>query len=375
MGAVGPGDSVGGTIRVAVSLVGLGQPRTTGLERYGIELVRALRRYAPRDVAVLPVAHRWAAERLGGPCAVVPDRLPRPAAMEAWLPRWLSRARPDLLHVVPFGAPALGRTPFVLTVHDMVPWDLPEALSRGNRWYFRPTVERSLASPWLRAVVSHAEWTAAEVARRWHLAVPCRGIGVGLTDEWFAGPSGPREPGPLRLLTVGTLEPRKGLHEVAVAARLLAERGVQVEWSLAGRQGWGGVDVPPGVRPLGPIDDERLRQEYRRADVVVAPSHAEGFDLPVAEGLAAGCEVVASDLPVHRELFDGLATFVPVADGAALASAVEARAASVTDEVQARSVTDEECSHGRDARSSAAHRFGWERTVAELVTVWRAAVG
>ena len=41
-----------------------------------------------------------------------------------------------------------------------------------------------------------------------------------------------------------------------------------------------------------------------------APSITEGFGLPVAEALLAGCRVVCSDIPAHREVGDGHCRFV-----------------------------------------------------------------
>ena len=39
------------------------------------------------------------------------------------------------------------------------------------------------------------------------------------------------------------------------------------------------------------------------------PSFAEGFGLPIIEALAVGTPVIASDLPAHREIADGLAVY------------------------------------------------------------------
>jgi glycosyltransferase involved in cell wall biosynthesis len=50
---------------------------------------------------------------------------------------------------------------------------------------------------------------------------------------------------------------------------------------------------------------------YRRAEAVLVPSLAEGFSLPLIEGLVCDTPVVASDLEVHREVGHGFATFLP----------------------------------------------------------------
>ncbi len=52
----------------------------------------------------------------------------------------------------------------------------------------------------------------------------------------------------------------------------------------------------------GGVSEEALRHAYGEAAWLAAPSLEEGFDLPVAEALACGTPVVASDIPAHRDL-------------------------------------------------------------------------
>jgi glycosyltransferase involved in cell wall biosynthesis len=53
---------------------------------------------------------------------------------------------------------------------------------------------------------------------------------------------------------------------------------------------------------------------YLNCEALVAPSLTEGFGLPVAEALLAGCRVVCSDIPAHREVGEGHCRFVPLND-------------------------------------------------------------
>jgi glycosyltransferase involved in cell wall biosynthesis len=58
------------------------------------------------------------------------------------------------------------------------------------------------------------------------------------------------------------------------------------------------------------INDAELWYLYQNAVAVLVPSLAEGFSLPLVEGLAADVPIVCSDIPVHREVASNFATLV-----------------------------------------------------------------
>jgi glycosyltransferase involved in cell wall biosynthesis len=62
------------------------------------------------------------------------------------------------------------------------------------------------------------------------------------------------------------------------------------------------------------LDRDVLAAVYRRAALLLHTAEAEGFGLPLIEALACGCPVVASDLPVLREVGGPAASYSPVAD-------------------------------------------------------------
>ena len=71
--------------------------------------------------------------------------------------------------------------------------------------------------------------------------------------------------------------------------------------------------VAESVVLLDGLSEAELDWCYTHCEAVVAPSTTEGFGLPVAEALLAGCRVVCSDIPAFHEVGHGHARFVSLA--------------------------------------------------------------
>src|SRR5262249_36280105 len=128
----------------------------------------------------------------------------------------------------------------------------------------------------------------------------------------------PREP---ILLHVGSHIPRKRIDVLvdvfaAVRARLPDVKLVQVgpTWSLELATRIDQLSVAGSVVQMRGLSRGQLAALYRRAAVVLVPSEAEGFGLPVIEALACGAPVVASDIPTLREAGGTAAVYCPVGD-------------------------------------------------------------
>ena len=123
------------------------------------------------------------------------------------------------------------------------------------------------------------------------------------------------------MLAVGGIEPRKGSLELLEAYAILGRGQPGVRLVIAGgetlfdyrdyRARWEQRARDLGVAPelLGPVDEPDLPSLVAAASVFAFPSTKEGFGLAAMEALAAGVPVIASDLPVLREIFGGAARF------------------------------------------------------------------
>ena len=319
-------------MRVGLALHYIRRDRITGVERYGLSLAGSLCRLAG-DLQMEILATAAAAERLPK-CSDALTTLPgdwRLAGEQFVLPLWERLRHLDLLHLPAFGGAVVRGKPFVLTLHDTVFWDAPEQLSTLGAWYYRPLVERALRSRRLRATIFVSSAARDAAIRRFpHLAGTAH---VCYNAIPLAAATGPRRrsdrpDGPIRIFSVGTIEPRKNLPGMARAVRRLAECVRRpVKWQLAGRKGWAGaaeheaLEIPE-AEWVGPVSDDRLIELYRAADVFLTLSHLEGFNIPLAEALSQGTPAVASALPVHEEVAGTAALFVNGGDPDAAAEAM-----------------------------------------------------
>lgn len=98
----------------------------------------------------------------------------------------------------------------------------------------------------------------------------------------------------VRLLLTCELAPGKnpGRYKTGHAAALVKELGIQAD-----------------VVQLGTIPYPALHHVYRACDLYVSPAYAETFAHPLVEAMASGLPIIASDLPVHREIASGAALY------------------------------------------------------------------
>ncbi|MCG8588002.1 MAG: glycosyltransferase family 4 protein, partial [Proteobacteria bacterium] len=115
------------------------------------------------------------------------------------------------------------------------------------------------------------------------------------------------------------------------------------------------IGVADRVRFLGGVPHAEMASYFKGALALVFPSFIETFGFPLLEAMAAGTPIVASDIPVFREVAGEAAVYFPASDPEALAREVE-RVAQGGADVSAR------VEHGRER----AQVFSWRRSVDEL---------
>jgi glycosyltransferase involved in cell wall biosynthesis len=301
----------------------------TGIGRYALGATRALRAVRPDWSFTL---HSNRADLVTDSPGTIVRRTRWPTTSAPGRAAWLHllaagamRPAPDLWWAPAFVLPLGWRRPAVVTIHDLVFLLRPELYrgrlsalyaARATRWSARRASRVLCGSAAMRdRIVRELGVEAGRViAAPWGVDDAFRGTYEGGNGRY--------------VLFVGRWEVRKGLEVLHGALRDVAARGVRLRLVLAGGPGWGATEAigalraDPEVEAVLEPSDERLASLYAGALALVYPSRMEGFGFPVAEAMASGCPVIASDLPELRELARDAAVYVPPGDRRGLAEAL-----------------------------------------------------
>ena len=264
----------------------------------------------------------------------------------------------DVLHVheplIPVVGPAAVRAgrPVVATFHALPPaWMAMAYRVRPPRWLRQRWFQRSV----LTAV-------SAEAARGPRSLGPVAIIPNGLD---IASYEQQIEKIPGRVVFLGRDEPRKGLSILKEAWPLVLSRHPGANLTVIGAE-----SPHPDLNPLGNVeyagrvDEAEKRRRLGEASIMAAPNlGGESFGLVVVEAMAAGCAVVASDIPAFRAVAGGAADLVPPGHSVDLAKAIS-RLLSDRSEIEALG----------QAAQNRARDFDWSRVLPQYRACYQQAI-
>jgi glycosyltransferase involved in cell wall biosynthesis len=223
-------------------------------------------------------------------------------------------------------------------VHDLIPISHPEYCRPDEDVRHRrriETVARLADVVIFNSAFTKAAWR--DYVEQHGLPQP-RGAVVPLAveDVFRAGPQGPRlEADVPYFVVVGTIEARKNLAFLLHVWKqwTQATGGPRARLVIVGRRGWESENVfdlldrsaalAPSVIEVAELGDRALAALLRGARAALAPSLVEGFGLPIAEALALGVPVIASDIEAFREVGGAFADYVDPIDGPGWLTAFE----------------------------------------------------
>lgn len=292
----------------------LGRRRVTGIERITSE---QFSRHSLAPIELTPVTAGGTIKMMLTQTFGLPLRL----------------GNPSTLLVCPGFPPSPSLLPFasrvIFYVHDLFLITRPHDLNTRAKLY--------MAKPFALAVRRYPRFLVNSLETERKLRAFCRSdaqilvyrpkvrnvFGVDSTgsDQTHAART------PLRLLSIGTVEPRKNYTYAVHILRELRRSGfADATLEIVGRNGWGDdwrlLEHEPGVVLSGYLSTEEVRQRLQQADALLCTSHEEGLGLPLLEAQYAGLPIIAPDDGIFREVLDESGIFIDRQDCTAAARTI-----------------------------------------------------
>jgi glycosyltransferase involved in cell wall biosynthesis len=260
----------------------------------------------------------------------IADMTPGSLSRNFWhyrrLPELAARLNVDLVHLtypVPVDAAAFS-CPTVVTLHDMYPYEIPMNFGFPKFIFNRLVLKQCLRQVDSIACVSDAtrlrleQYSSVSVSQKAVRIYNCV-EGQPVSARQSALPNWHGEP---FLLCVAQHRRNKNisllirafdrlLRSGNVASNMkLIVLGIPAQETQNIHRLVSSLSLDESIWFLQGVSEPELQWCYTQCEALVAPSLTEGFGLPVAEGLLAGCRIVCSDIPAHREVGDGRCRFV-----------------------------------------------------------------
>jgi glycosyltransferase involved in cell wall biosynthesis len=275
----------------------------------------------------------------------------------------VNRLRPDVVWSPMQTMGSFGRRyPLVLTLHDLIyytnrtpPPEFALPIRLLWRLYHLAWWPQRLLLNRADAVVTVSRTTRDEIRRHRLTRRPVTVVG-NATDP--VAPTAPRTAPERRdLVYMGSFMPYKNVSALVRALPLLDGYRLHLMSRVSERERASlSALAPRGALVFhdGASDDE-YRDVLRHATAVVTASRAEGFGIPLVEGMALGTPAVVSDIPIFREIGGDAAVYFDPESPASIAAAV-------------RRLEGEWAMRSR-ASVAQAERFSWDASAEALTRV------
>ncbi len=212
-------------------------------------------------------------------------------------------------------------------VHDLIPLTHPEYCRPGEAGRHRTRMNTMLSTG--HGVIANSAMTLEELkayAQANGLPMPPAVVAL-LAPARFPAPVAGTPLSKPYFVMLGTIEPRKNHWLLLQLWRQLIERfgDATPRLVIIGQRGWeceNVVDLLERCEVLKTFvfehptcSDTELASWLLHAQALLFPSFTEGYGMPLVEALTLGVPVIASDLPVFREIAGDIPEYINPLDG------------------------------------------------------------
>lgn len=259
-------------------------------------------------------------------------------------PKILNRENLDLMHFPYVSVPIFYNKPFVVTVHDLIPYHYPTGKAStlalplyklkllGYKFVIAQAVKKAkkiitVSNATKKEVVNHIKVSEDKIV------VAYEGVDNKITNPKLqisnkssvkARTSADKQNTKYKILNtkyflyVGNAYPHKNLDRLLQALNILISQYPNISLVLVGKEDYfykrlkekvRNMGLEQSVNFLGEVSDEDLSSLYQNALALVIPSLMEGFGLPALEAMANRCLVLSSDIPGLKEVCGNAALY------------------------------------------------------------------
>lgn len=294
----------------------------TGLGRYTTNVMKYLPQYLQRETLQVLLRDNEMTNYQGGKNVQnIAAEIPHYSLMEQLkLPLLLRRINPDLLYAFHFNVPILAKVPKIVTVHDLIkshftgtdtttwsPW-----IYRLKRYGYNLVIKHTLTKS--RDIIVPSNTVKNDILALFPTVKPeLIHVIPEAPDEIFRQPPVP-QPSLTNtkdyLLFVGNVYPHKNLGVLLSAMTQFPDKKLVI---VAKPSPFLSRILAPwdqtNIQVLSNLTDSQLVQLYQDAALLITPSLMEGYGLVGLESLMVGTPVVASNIPVYREVYGHHVTY------------------------------------------------------------------
>lgn len=234
-------------------------------------------------------------------------------------PKILNKEKLDLIHFTYTSLPVFYKGPFVLTVHDLIPFHFTtgRASTKPLIYGFKKLGYRFVISKAVRKakkIIVPSNFTKEEIIN--NLSVDSGKIDVVREGVRNIKTSKGKLIKDSYFLYVGNAYPHKNLETLIKAFEEIENKNIKLV--LVGKKDYFYAKLEKSVKSsniifYGEVIDNDLISLYKNAIAYVIPSFMEGFGLTGLEAMSNNCLVLSSDIPVHHEIYkDNVLYFNPI---------------------------------------------------------------
>lgn len=363
----------------------LSGPRHAGIGRYIENLISRLPKVAPDITWVYFVADKAQAVAVASLPNVEVIHTPirhYSLAEQRDMPGFYYNAKLDLLHVPHFNIALQYTQPFVITIHDLL-WHeyrgtQVTTLTPWKYWfkYLAYRVVATQAVKRAKAILVPAQTIKTTLAKYY----PSTSNKIVITPEGVAGDFVTTKKASKQtladryhlpstktwLIYVGSLYPHKNVSQVLKALKDLPEHhlllvGARNIFQDESRALAKELGVTSQVSFLGYVPDDDLAVLLQECAFLLQPSLSEGFGLTGVEAMAAGVPVLASDIPIFKEIYGEAAIYFDPHSASSLVKAITTLTSTTRQDLVKK---------GR----AQAGRYSWDTMAEQTLTTYREAV-